>query len=273
MSLASLRLHDIPVEPPGGVELLPLDDRETHRLADGDDVLHEPGRELVDLAAVPGRQEQHLAVGVGVLGEPLGLLDVAAAADDPVVGHEDDIRLLRGLGHARGDVVSPGRRVRGERDLREEDVGLGVDAVRRHEPGEEECVAVRRVAVHARVHPRRAHHRDVHLDLARARAVAAELAGRHVDEADVLPLHEALAAQGRRTQHEVFADAHREVAPVSVSISSVVDAPPHLADLVLHGVDRGGVEEPVELAARPGLGAALPVVSRIIPKQFCSTAT
>ena len=205
-------------------------------------------------------EQQHLAVRVGVLGKPLGLLDVATAANDAVVLHEYDVRLLRGLCNALRDLVGTGRRVGRERNLREEDVGFGVDAVRRHEPREEERVAVRRMAVHASVHAGRLHHRDMDLHLARARTVAAELAGRHVDKADVLALHEALAAESRRAEDKILADADGEVAAVAVGISLVVDAPAHFADLVLDLVDRGGVEEFVEFLASLGLGAVLPIV-------------
>ena len=98
------------------------------------------------------------------------------------------------------------------------------------------------------------------LHLACARTVAAELAGRHVDETDVLALHKALAAESRRAEDKILADADGKIASIAVGVSLVVDAPAHFADLVLDLVDRGGVEEFVEFLAGLGLWAVLPVV-------------
>ena len=76
------------------------------------------------------RKKTALAERIGVLGKPLGLLDVAAAADDSVVFHEHHIGLLCSFSDIRRHLVGAGRAIRRHRDLPKEDVGFRIgDAV------------------------------------------------------------------------------------------------------------------------------------------------
>ncbi len=111
--------------------------------------------------------------------------------------------------------------------------------IRRHEAREREGVAVRRMAMHAGVYARRLHHGDVDAHLARPRTVTAELPCVHVHEADVLTTHEPLAAEGRCAENQVLANADGDIAAVAVRVALIVDAAPHLADLILDLIDLG----------------------------------
>ena len=247
----------------GVVKLLLLVDGKAERLADSEEVLDALGPDLIELGAVAAGKKENLAVGVGVLGEPFGLLDIARAADDTVVLHEDHVRLFGHLSDVRCDLVRSGRSVRSERNLIEENVGLGIDAVRRNLTREKKRVAVRRMAMDAGVPAGGLHHRDVNLNLARARTVAAELPRVHIDEADILFLHKALAAQRGRTENEILADADGEIAAVAVGKAARVNAATHLAHIGLDLADCGRVEELVELLARFRLGTVFPVVGAV----------
>ena len=107
------------------------------------------------------------------------------------------------------------------------------------------------------------HHRDMNLNLARARTVAAELTRIHIDKADILFLHKALAAQGRRAKNEILTDANGEITAITVGKAARVNAAAHLAHIGLDLADGGRVEKPVELLARFRLGTVFPVVSAI----------
>ena len=107
------------------------------------------------------------------------------------------------------------------------------------------------------------HHRDVDLNLARARTVAAELTRVHINEANILFFHKALAAQGRRAKNEILSDADGEITAVAVGKAARVNAAAHLAHIGLDLADGGRVEELVELLTRFRLGTVFPVVSAI----------
>lgn len=247
----------------GVVKLLLRVDGETERLADGEEVLDALRPDLIELSTMAARKKENLAIGVGVFCEPFGLFDVARAADDTMVLHKDHIRLFGHLSDVRCDLVSSRRSVRSERNLIEENVGLGIDAVRRNLPREKKRVAMRRMAMDAGVPAGGLHHRDVNLNLARARTVAAELPRVHIDETDILFFHKALAAQGRRTENEILADADREITAVAVGKAARVNAATHLAHVGLNLADSGRVEELVELLARFRLRTVLPVVGAV----------
>ena len=112
------------------------------------------------------------------------------------------------------------------------------------------------------------HHRDMHLDLARTRTIAAELPGVHIHEADILLLHEALAAKRRRTENEVLPHANRKVAAVSVGQAARLDSPAHLAHSLFNFADGGRIKELVELPARLGLWTAPPIVRTIHERRI-----
>ena len=107
------------------------------------------------------------------------------------------------------------------------------------------------------------HHRNMNLNLARARTVTAELPRVHIDETDILFFHKALAAQGRRTENEILADADGEITAVTVGKSARVNAATHLAHIGLNLADSGRVEELIKLLARFRLGTVLPVVGAV----------
>ena len=245
------------------VELLLRVDGETERLADGEEVLDALGADLIELGAMSARKKKNLTIGVGVLREPFGLFDIARAAYDAVILHEHYIRLLRHLGYVRRDLVGSGRSVGSERNLVEEDVGLWIDAVRRNLARKEKRIAVRRMAVDASIPAGGLHHRNVYLNLARTRTVAAKLARVHIDEADILFFHKALAAQGRRAKNEILSDADGEIAAIAIGEAARVNAATHLAHIGLNLADSGRVEKLVELLARFRLGTVLPVISAI----------
>lgn len=245
------------------VELLLLVDGKTERLADREEVLNALRPNLIELSAMAARKKKNLTIGVGVFGEPFGLFNVARTADDTMVLHEDHIRLFGHLSDVRCDLVSSRRSVRSKRNLIKENVGLGIDAVRRNLTREKESVAVRRMAVDASIPSGGLHHRDVYLNLARTRTVAAKLARVHIDEADILFFHKALAAQGRRAKNEILSDADGEIAAIAIGEAARVNAATHLAHIGLNLADSGRVEELVELLARFRLGTVFPVVSAV----------
>ena len=122
--------------------------------------------------------------------------------------------------------------------------------------------------MNASAHSARLHHRDVDFNLARAGATAAKLTGLHIHKADILFFHETLAAQRRSAKHEILANAHGDIAAVTVGVATSVDATTHFANLAFNRTDRGGNEELVEFLASLGLRTVLPVVSAIDKRRI-----
>ena len=97
------------------------------------------------------------------------------------------------------------------------------------------------------------HHGNVRLHLAGRGADARFLASFHVNQADVLHLHESLGAQSGGTQHEVLRHTHGDVAAVSVHIFAVPQAAAHVAHAFLDHQDFRGIEKRVHFLLRDGI--------------------
>ena len=126
-----------------------------------------------------------------------------------------------------------GRLVRGDRHLAEEDLELGHRALGDRLVGDGERRGVGRVAVDARpdVGPG-LHDRQVQQDLARPLPLAGDLLAVHVDDAQVVGLHEALRDAGRRAEDAVLAQPIADVAVVGGGEPLGVDPPADLAHLL-----------------------------------------
>jgi hypothetical protein len=103
----------------------------------------------------------------------------------------------------------------------------------------------------------------MHLLLARPGAIATKLTGLHIDKTNIFALHEALAAKRRRAKNEIFADTNGKIASITIGISLAVNSLTHLADGILDAIDRGRIEEFIELATSLGLRPLAPIVDAI----------
>ena len=179
------------------------------------------------------REDQDAAVGVDDLGLEVGVHQVGAAGDRPVVGQEDDVGVLDVGDHRVGERLGPGGLVGGDGDLAEEDLELGHRALGDRLVGDGEGRGVGRVAVDARLDVGPGlHDRQVQEDLARPLPLARDLLAVHVDDAEVVRLHVPLRDPGRRAEDPVLAQAVRDVAVVRRGEPLGVDPPADLAHLL-----------------------------------------
>jgi len=211
-------------------------------------------------AAAEAGRDAFLAGRIGKkLYLPVGVLDVLAPDDHAVVLHEHGLVVLADAELLVGEPAGLAQHALGDADLAEEDLGLGDEARGDVDVGDGEGGGVRRVRVHDGLDlgPLLVA-RDVDAGLAGAHAGAGELFAVEVHEAHVLGLHEALADQRGRAEGEVVADADGDVAAVAVGVLTLPEAAAHLADPFLQDVDRGRVEEFLDLGGRLRVGTGRP---------------
>ena len=237
----------------GVVQRLTCGHGQANGLADLDEVPDAGFVDLVEWRLVQAREQEHAAVGIGILHEPVRLLDMTAAGNDPVVFHKDYLRLLGGFTDIEGVFRRARRGVGRERGVAYEDVRLGVDTGRRHLTREKERVAVGRVSVDAGGDAGGFHEGDMRLDLAGGGTHACFLATLEVDDAEVVGLHEAFTDQRRRAEHEVARDADADVASIAVDVVAVPEAAAHVADAVLEHGEHVRAEEFFYLLRRDGV--------------------
>ena len=74
----------------GVVEGLVVEHGQAEASADGEEVAHAGFVHLVERRLMQMREQHHAGVGIGVFHEPVGLLDVTATGDNPVILHENN---------------------------------------------------------------------------------------------------------------------------------------------------------------------------------------
>ena len=198
--------------------------------------LDQLGRLLVGVVVHPADllgQDQDAAVGVDDFRLEIGVFQVGAVGDGAVVGQQDRLGVLDVRQHGVGKRLAARRLVGRDRDLAQEHLDFGQDALGDRLAGDGEGRRVRRMTVHDRAHVGpRLHDRQVQQDLARALALAGDLLAVQVDDAQIVGLHESLRHPRRRAEHPVVAEPQADVAVVGRGESLVVDPPADLAHLL-----------------------------------------
>ena len=115
--------------------------------------LDQLGRLLVGVVVHPADllgEDQDAAIGVDDLGLEVSVFQVGAVGDGSVVGQQDRVRVLDEGEHRVGKRLRAGRLIRRDRDLAQEDLDLGQDALRHRLAGDGERRGMGRMAVHDR---------------------------------------------------------------------------------------------------------------------------
>ena len=215
----------------------------TEFLTERDELLQLIGTILLGAADLHSHGNS-LAKGIGVFHLPVGVFYVLAPADDAVVLHENGLVLFRELTDFLGIFRRAGRLVAGKTNLTKENLGLGDQARRWGDSGHGEGSGVNRMGVHARLSLGLVlHNTKVRIDLGGARTGAGDLVAVEIDHADVVGRHEALRDEGRRAEHEIVADADRDIATVTIDIAFIPDALADVADTLFEGLNLGRVKE------------------------------